>query len=116
MTRGLVIAVFVGSVAVGCQPETPSCIENLGIDITNVTVDAYNGVIRNSAGAGSWNFACNHGGSAAITGTVNANTVAFDLRFTFNNCAHETLVLNGVLQDTTANGASTATKIERATS
>jgi hypothetical protein len=99
-----------------CQPESSTCILNLGVDITNVVVDAYNDTVRGASGSGSWTFNCNRGGTAAITGTVNSNVVAFDLTFNFQNCAHDELVLNGTMTDQTTGGGSSSSKIETATS
>jgi hypothetical protein len=117
---GILIGSALGAV-VACEPEDASCIENLGIDITNIVVNSYNAVILGSPnGSGSWTYTCDKGGSADIVGTVNTSTVSFDLRYTFHNCVHEdvldTITLNGVMQDTTSNGGSTDTKIETATS
>jgi hypothetical protein len=117
---GILIGCAVGAL-VACEPEDPSCVENLGIDITNVVVSSYNDVIIGSPnGSGSWTYTCNQGGSADIVGTVNTSTVSFDLTYTFHNCKHldvvDTITLNGVMQDITTGGASTDSKTESATS
>lgn len=108
---------YVGSVALaGCAQESPRCSKNLGIDITNVVIDAYNDVVRAMPTAGTWTFSCNRSGSATITGTVDPNAVSFDLTLALDACAHDALVLDGVLHDATMNGASLSMRTERAES
>lgn len=117
MARLLAFVIGGGALA-ACQPETPACVQNIGIDITNVVVDSYNGVIIGSPnGSGSWTFNCSMGGSAAITGTVNTSTVSFELDYTFTNCHHDSdLTLSGSMHDSTVNGGNSDTKIELVTS
>jgi hypothetical protein len=117
---GILIGGALGAL-VACEPEDPSCISSLGIDITNIVVKSYNDVVRNSpSGSGSWTYNCNMGGSADITGTVNTSTVTFDLTYTFHACMHQdggdVITLDGVLHDSTQNGGSTSSRTETATS
>jgi len=114
------VGILIGASLGACQPEEPTCILNLGIDITNIVVSSYNDVVRNNTSASSWSYACNQGGSANITGGVtNASNVSFDLTYTFTNCKHQDLgdviTLNGVLHDITQNGGGDA-KTESASS
>jgi hypothetical protein len=117
---GILVGGALGAL-IACEPEDPACIQNLGIDISNVVVASYNAEILGApSGSGSWTYACNQGGSADIVGTVNTQSVSFDLTYTFHDCVHQDttdrITLNGVLQDVTSNGGSTSTKAESATS
>lgn len=117
---GILVGGVLGGVG-ACQPEDPTCILSLGVDIQSVVTDSYNDVVRGSpSGAGSWSYTCNQGGSADIVGTANTSTVTFDLTYTFRNCTHENagdvITLNGVMNDITTNGGSVDSKIESTTS
>jgi hypothetical protein len=99
--------------AVACGKESSTCIDDMGIVISQFVSDGYNTAILNTGGGSglSVNWTCPAGGTALITGTANTGTVSFDLTFTFNQC-HDTtienLTLTGVLRDQTQNGASTS--------
>jgi hypothetical protein len=109
---GILIGGAVGAL-VACEPEDPTCIESIGIDISNIVVNSYNDVLRTSAGSGSWTYTCNQGGSADIVGTVNTSSASWDLKYTFHDCKHQdvldTITLNGVMTDTATNAGSTST-------
>ena len=119
-TRRLVSASLVTcslGIAVACGHETSTCSDNLALEISEFTVDAYNMVIINSGGSGrTWNWTCPGGGSAVITGTANTSNVTFDVMFTFTNCQDtvlgDTLKLSGVLHEVTTNGASSSTEVQ----
>jgi hypothetical protein len=103
--------------ASACQPESSTCILNIGNDITNFTVDGYNQVVRLSTGSNSWSWGCPGGGSAQISGTVSSPTsVTYNLTWTFSSCAKDGLTLTGTLQDSTTNGSSASTKSQVVTS
>lgn len=111
--RAIVLLMLVA----GCEPESASCIENIGIDISSFTVDGYNDSVRLSSGSSSWTWTCPGGGTAAITGTVtNPSTVNYNLTWNFTSCSHEGLTLTGRMQDTLSNGASGEGKTQSATS
>lgn len=106
-----VIAASAAAWVAACGREPSDCPLDIGIDIKEFAVDAYNGVVKNSGGGSALSFewTCPNGGSATITGTANTSTVSFDLVLLFRQCADFSLgmlTLDGMLEDVTTNGSS----------
>jgi hypothetical protein len=106
--RGLPVVVMIALAA--CEPESPTCIQNLGVDIANVTVRAYNTRISGNTQV-DLVYMCPDGGSAHIVGTTQINPVAWNLTLEFTTCSDNalpsTLTLNGVMQSTKAGATQT---------
>jgi hypothetical protein len=107
------------TVAVACGHESSTCIDDMGIVVTQFTTDGYNMVVRTSGGGSGLNlsWSCPQGGSATITGTADTANINYDLTWTFTAC-HDTtiedLTFSGVLHDQVQNGTSSSGKTETA--
>ena len=99
---------MVAGLLAGCQPETPGCIQDIGVDISNFPVHMYNNGFRSQNGSFSnFNYSCPQGGTATISGSVTPSTITYNVTINMTMCGDNGLTLNGSMSATGSGGNST---------
>jgi hypothetical protein len=103
VVRGIVKIGLVVCLLSGCAPEPAQCVLDIGVDIANFPVHAYNNALRGMTGTVNVTYTCPNGGTAHITGTVSPNGPTYNITMQMTNCAdnaNHPVTLNGQMTST----------------
>lgn len=97
---GVAVLVVAGA---GCAAEPADCVLDLGVDIANFPIHAYNNALRGMNGTVNVNYSCPNGGMAHITGSVNSSGPTYTIAMVMTGCAdnaNHPIALDGTINST----------------